>query len=90
MIARLLRAFAAGARSSWSEARVATLGPCANGHDLQSIGGCLCPHGDARGYVCSLTVLECTRCGACDYGEKARREDCPSCPHHDEPIEEGA
>lgn len=43
-------------------------GSCTDiGHDWQSIGGCNCGcHPDA---CCSVPVLQCTRCGDCDYGD---------------------
>lgn len=43
-------------------------GSCTDiGHDWQSIGGCNCGcHPDAG---CSVPVLQCTRCGDCDYGD---------------------
>ena len=35
-------------------------------HDWQPVGGRQCPHGET---ACSLTVYQCARCGAWDYGE---------------------
>ena len=48
--------------------RLAESATCAElGHDWVSLGGCNCGcHEDAS---CSVPVLECSRCGDCDYGE---------------------
>lgn len=43
------------------------LNPCiAKGHEWICVGGtnCGCPDGS-----CSVPVRECSRCGACDYGD---------------------
>jgi len=43
-------------------------GTCADvGHDWESIGGCNC--GCFPDSACSVPVLQCVRCGDCDYGE---------------------
>lgn len=42
-------------------------------HDWQSIGGTNASCGQFCG--CSVPVLQCTRCGDCDYGENAEAEE---------------
>lgn len=42
-------------------------------HDLQSIGGTNA--GCERDCSCSAPVLQCTRCGDCDYGDNAEAEE---------------
>lgn len=49
--------------------RIAAAAPCrAVGCDMQSIGGMWC---GCEGGACSVPVLQCTRCGDCDYGDNA-------------------
>lgn len=57
-------------------------GTCADvGHDWQSIGGCNC--GCFPDAVCSVAVMQCTRCGDCDYGDSPQAdEQRASCQDH--------
>ncbi len=49
-------------------------GTCAEvGHDWQSIGGCNC--GCYEDSACSVPVLQCTRCGDCDYGDSSEADE---------------
>jgi len=45
---------------------------CEAGHDWQSIGGCNA--GCHAMCACSVPVLQCSRCGDCDYGDNEDAE----------------
>lgn len=45
---------------------------CENGHDYVSQGGCNA--GCHELCACSVPVLECSRCGCCDYGNNDEAE----------------
>jgi hypothetical protein len=55
--------------------RIAATATCRDlGCDMQSIGGCNCgcvfgEGDDAHPGSCSVPVLQCTRCGDCDYSD---------------------
>lgn len=60
-------------------------GTCAEvGHDWQSIGGCNC--GCFADSACSVPVMQCLRCGDCDYGDSDeannQRERCSTRAEH--------
>jgi len=45
-------------------------------HDWQSIGGTNASCGDlGKDCSCSVPVLQCRRCGDCDYGDNAEAEE---------------
>lgn len=61
--------------------RIAATATCREiGCDMQSIGGanCGCIFYDGEDRCegqCSIPVLQCTRCGDCDYGDNAEAEE---------------
>lgn len=44
---------------------------CQVGHDWETLGGCNCGCADGD---CSIPVMFCKRCAACDYGDNAEAE----------------